>query len=452
MAGRGRAGLAGVGVATGLAARPVTQRARADRRAVRCPSCEASRGLDSSASTAVAIRDAVAARVRPGRADRDRSTAFLVSRYGPGDPAAPPGSRLDGVGVGAAAGGAGARRRPRPGVVCLWRRRAGHGGRRRPTTAPSWTGPWRTRGTRPSAAAGRQTAVRRPVSAGRVRLDSTTRTFLLDSLEDLERASGLRATCPRPTTPTLRDRYTRARVLPKRSGPRPGRARRRSPSTRAGSPAVGTRRRALPRGRPTAQTPAAGPPASAGRHGGREGWPPWWRRWSSGRRAAWTAPRLPGQTPTGTVDLSHAAQIRPATLAQATTLEADGSGAGGAASSTTRCWPRTPPGSSRRSPRRAGSSARPASRPSTVVLARARALEQEAVQRRAGGLRPPPLPRVDAPAEGDHDRRVAPVPGALPQPTGPPRVPRSVRRPAGHRQARSDTSGAARPVRRAAAG
>jgi cytochrome c-type biogenesis protein CcmH len=49
---------------------------------VRCPSCDGISVLNSSASTAVAIRTAVAARVRAGESD-SQIDSFLVSRYGP---------------------------------------------------------------------------------------------------------------------------------------------------------------------------------------------------------------------------------------------------------------------------------------------------------------------------------------------------------------------------------
>ena len=58
------------------------QRADAIDAVVRCPSCEGISVKDSSASTAVAIRRAVAARVGAGESD-SQIESFLVSRYGP---------------------------------------------------------------------------------------------------------------------------------------------------------------------------------------------------------------------------------------------------------------------------------------------------------------------------------------------------------------------------------
>jgi cytochrome c-type biogenesis protein CcmH/NrfF len=84
-----------VGVALGLgASRPgppatVTQRVNAIDALVRCPSCDGISVLDSSASTAVAIREAVTQRVRAGQS-AGQIDAFLVSRYGPGILLRPP--------------------------------------------------------------------------------------------------------------------------------------------------------------------------------------------------------------------------------------------------------------------------------------------------------------------------------------------------------------------------
>jgi cytochrome c-type biogenesis protein CcmH len=84
-----------VGVALGLgASRPgppatVTQRVNAIDALVRCPSCDGISVLDSSASTAVAIRVAVTQRVRAGQS-AGQIDAFLVSRYGPGILLRPP--------------------------------------------------------------------------------------------------------------------------------------------------------------------------------------------------------------------------------------------------------------------------------------------------------------------------------------------------------------------------
>jgi cytochrome c-type biogenesis protein CcmH len=72
----------GIGASkSGPAATPV-QRADAIDALVRCPSCDGISVLDSSASTAAAIRQAVLARVRAGQSDSQIDT-FLVSRYGP---------------------------------------------------------------------------------------------------------------------------------------------------------------------------------------------------------------------------------------------------------------------------------------------------------------------------------------------------------------------------------
>ncbi|MGD0378501.1 MAG: cytochrome c-type biogenesis protein [Acidimicrobiales bacterium] len=77
-----------VGVALGIGASPggppltVAQRVNGIDTLVRCPSCDGISVADSSASTAVAIRQAVTARVRAGQTD-SQIDAFLVSRYGP---------------------------------------------------------------------------------------------------------------------------------------------------------------------------------------------------------------------------------------------------------------------------------------------------------------------------------------------------------------------------------
>jgi cytochrome c-type biogenesis protein CcmH len=57
------------------------QRARAIEALVRCPSCEDLSVLDSSASSAVAVRNEVAAEVAAGWSDR-RIEDALVARYG----------------------------------------------------------------------------------------------------------------------------------------------------------------------------------------------------------------------------------------------------------------------------------------------------------------------------------------------------------------------------------
>jgi cytochrome c-type biogenesis protein CcmH/NrfF len=84
-----------VGVALAVGAwRPGTAPSSARRAAVieaglRCPSCDGVSVLDSSAATAVAIRQAVNARIRAGESDAaiDR---FLTSRYGTGILLRPP--------------------------------------------------------------------------------------------------------------------------------------------------------------------------------------------------------------------------------------------------------------------------------------------------------------------------------------------------------------------------
>ena len=81
--------LARRGVAPGGAAHHRAQRAAAIDARVRCPSCDGISVADSSASTAVAIRQAVAPRATPGQSD-GQIDAFLVSRYGPGILLRPP--------------------------------------------------------------------------------------------------------------------------------------------------------------------------------------------------------------------------------------------------------------------------------------------------------------------------------------------------------------------------
>jgi len=71
-----------LGASRGGPAPTPAQRANAIDALVRCPSCDGISVANSSASTAVAIRHAVAARVRAGQ-DDSQIDAFLVSRYGP---------------------------------------------------------------------------------------------------------------------------------------------------------------------------------------------------------------------------------------------------------------------------------------------------------------------------------------------------------------------------------
>jgi len=58
------------------------QRAAAIESNLKCPSCEAISVLDSSASTAAAVRQVVAARVHEGQSDQ-QIEQYLESRYGP---------------------------------------------------------------------------------------------------------------------------------------------------------------------------------------------------------------------------------------------------------------------------------------------------------------------------------------------------------------------------------
>jgi len=72
----------GVGSSHGGPPASAAQRAASIDALVRCPSCDGISVLESSASTAVAIRQDVAARVRAGQTD-GQIDSFLVSRYGP---------------------------------------------------------------------------------------------------------------------------------------------------------------------------------------------------------------------------------------------------------------------------------------------------------------------------------------------------------------------------------
>ena len=194
-----------VAVALGFGASPggppptVTQRADAIDALVRCPSCEGISVADSSASTAVAIRHAVAARVRAGQSD-GRIDAFLVSRYGPGILLRPPTHGWTawvwvlppGALVLAVAGL----------VVVLWRRR--HRG------AASVSA--EDRALVHEALADR---ARRRRSVGGARTHVVTRSeledelsFLLDSLQDLEREHSA-GDLSEADFVALRDRYTR---------------------------------------------------------------------------------------------------------------------------------------------------------------------------------------------------------------------------------------------------
>jgi len=79
----------GIGASRGGAPPSAAQRAQSVDAQVRCPSCEDISVADSSASTALAIRQLVVARVRAGQSDQ-QIDAFLVSRYGPGILLRPP--------------------------------------------------------------------------------------------------------------------------------------------------------------------------------------------------------------------------------------------------------------------------------------------------------------------------------------------------------------------------
>ena len=101
---------------------PTTEKQRADAidALVRCPSCDGISVLDSSASTAVAIRELVAQRVAAGQS-AGQIDAFLVSRYGPSILLRPPARGwtawvwiLPPVGLALAVAGL---------VTVLWRRR-----------------------------------------------------------------------------------------------------------------------------------------------------------------------------------------------------------------------------------------------------------------------------------------------------------------------------------------
>lgn len=72
------------------------RRAEAIDTTLRCPSCEGISVAASSASTAVAIRQAVLARVRAGQSNQEID-AYFVSRYGPSIMLRPPGSGVAGL-------------------------------------------------------------------------------------------------------------------------------------------------------------------------------------------------------------------------------------------------------------------------------------------------------------------------------------------------------------------
>ena len=81
-----------VGATTSSSGPPTaSQRAARIDALLRCPSCEGISVANSSASTAAAIRQAVAARVQGGQSDA-QIEAFFVSRYGPSILLRPPAS------------------------------------------------------------------------------------------------------------------------------------------------------------------------------------------------------------------------------------------------------------------------------------------------------------------------------------------------------------------------
>jgi cytochrome c-type biogenesis protein CcmH len=71
----------------------VSERANAIDAGLKCPSCEAISVRDSSAPTAVAVRQVVLARVRAGQSDQ-QIDHYLESRYGPSILLSPPASGL----------------------------------------------------------------------------------------------------------------------------------------------------------------------------------------------------------------------------------------------------------------------------------------------------------------------------------------------------------------------
>ncbi len=174
---------------------------------VRCPSCDGISVADSSASTAEAIRQAVLERVRAGQSD-EQIDAFLVSRYGPGILLRPPVSGvtawvwiLPPVAVAAAVVAF---------VTVLWRRRPrrprdgvgrGPGPRRAGVGRAGRVGGPERRGGIVSRDAGRGTG-----TVDRAGL-LDERTFLLASLEDLEREHDAGDVSEQDYR-ALRDRYT----------------------------------------------------------------------------------------------------------------------------------------------------------------------------------------------------------------------------------------------------
>ena len=301
----------GVGSSQGGPPATAAQRADAVDGLVRCPSCDGISVADSSASTAVAIRRVVAARVHAGQTDA-QIDAFLVSRYGPGillrPPVhgwtawvwlAPPAVLAGGV-VGL--------------VTVLWRRRS-----RAPTPVSADDRVLVQRALAERAGSGPGRVKGGAGSVTRAELDDE-RSFLLDSLEDLERERAA-GDLSDADYQVLRDRYTRraAEVLraldggddagcdstePGPAAPRAGW--RADAGSEVVTPPPPRRRRRTLVGVGVLAVVAASAVAAV---------------------AAVAGTRLPGQTATGSVSLSRAAQLRQ-TLAQAETLEAQGNAAG----------------------------------------------------------------------------------------------------------------------------
>lgn len=90
------AGALVVAASPGSARQSPAQRAAALDAVLKCPSCETISVADSSASTAVAIRQLVASRVRAGQSDA-QIEGYLVSRYGPSILLRPPATGLTAV-------------------------------------------------------------------------------------------------------------------------------------------------------------------------------------------------------------------------------------------------------------------------------------------------------------------------------------------------------------------
>jgi cytochrome c-type biogenesis protein CcmH len=115
-----------VSVSRGHGTLTETQRAAAIDGVLKCPSCDGISVADSSASTAAAVRQVVAARVRQGQSDQ-QIESYFVSRYGPSILLRPPTTGITAVvwvvPLVAAAGGLGGL------GLFFWRRR-------RPAQAP----------------------------------------------------------------------------------------------------------------------------------------------------------------------------------------------------------------------------------------------------------------------------------------------------------------------------